>query len=90
MYPPFPAYTRPRVLDYTQAAEIDGQFFYSGISWDMVARNYTAQTLNLANNSTLTQFDVTGGNLYWLRLLILSTASPGPSSRPMTPRSCSM
>ena len=26
----------------------------------MVARNYTALTLNLANNSTLTQYDVTG------------------------------
>ncbi|EIE20765.1 hypothetical protein COCSUDRAFT_43682 [Coccomyxa subellipsoidea C-169] len=56
-YPPLPAWTGPRLLDYTQAAEIDGQFFFSGTPWDMVARNYTALTLNLANNSTLTQYD---------------------------------
>ncbi|BDA42288.1 hypothetical protein COCOBI_03-1750 [Coccomyxa sp. Obi] len=61
-YPPLPAWTGPRILDYTQAAEIDGQFFFSGTPWDMVARNYTALTLNLANNSTLTQYDVTAVN----------------------------
>ena len=60
MYPPFPAYTRPNILDYTQAAELDAQFFFEGTPYEMVARNYTAVTLNLANNSTLTQYDVTG------------------------------
>jgi hypothetical protein len=59
-YPVLPAWTGPRLLDYTQSAEIDAQFFFSGTPWDMVARNYTALTLNLANNSTLTQYDVTG------------------------------
>ncbi len=59
-YPPLPVWTGPKVLDYTQAAEIDAQFFFSGTPWDMVARNYTALTLNIANNSTLTQYDVVG------------------------------
>lgn len=71
--------------DYNVAAEIDSQFFYSGVPWDMVrvgaiiqacsykgrlrglrelllvlqvARNYTAQTLNLATGKSLTQYDV--------------------------------
>ena len=57
-YPPFPAYTGPAVLDYTQAAELDAQFFFSGTPWEMVGRNYTAQTLNLANGGSLTQYDV--------------------------------
>ncbi|KAK9901676.1 hypothetical protein WJX75_007959 [Coccomyxa subellipsoidea] len=61
-YPVLPAWTGPRLLDYTQSAEIDAQFFFSGTPWDMVARNYTALTLNLANNSTLTQYDVTAVN----------------------------
>ena len=60
MYPPFPAYARPNILDYTQAAELDAQFFFSGTPWEMVGRNYTAVALNTANNSTLTQYDVTG------------------------------
>ncbi len=63
MYPPFPAYTRPNILDYTQSAELDAQFFFEGTPYEMVARNYTAVTLNLANNSTLTQYDVTGTRL---------------------------
>ena len=57
-YPPFPAYTGPAILDYTQAAELDAQFFFSGTPWEMVGRNYTAQTLNLANGGNLTQYDV--------------------------------
>ena len=57
-YPPFPAYIGPAVLDYTQAAELDAQFFFSGTPWEMVGRNYTAQTLNLANGGNLTQYDV--------------------------------
>ena len=60
MNPPFPAYTRPNILDYTQSAELDAQFFFEGTPYEMVARNYTAVTLNIANNSTLTQYDVTG------------------------------
>jgi hypothetical protein len=59
VYPPFPAYTGPRILDYTQSAELDAQFFFSGTPWEMVGRNYTAQTLNLANGGNLTQYDVT-------------------------------
>ena len=57
-YPPFPAYTGPAILDSSQAAELDAQFFFSGTPWEMVGRNYTAQTLNLANGGNLTQYDV--------------------------------
>lgn len=57
-YPTLPAWTAPTVYDYTRTVEIDGQFFFSGTPWDMVARNYSALTLNIANNSTLTQADV--------------------------------
>ncbi|KAK9916545.1 hypothetical protein WJX75_003915 [Coccomyxa subellipsoidea] len=53
-----PPWRAPRVWDYNVAAEIDAQFFYSGVPWDMVARNYTAQTLNLATGRSLTQYDV--------------------------------
>ena len=60
MYPALPVWTGPAILNYTQAVEIDGQFFFSGTPWEMVARNYTALTLNLANNSNLTQADVIG------------------------------
>jgi hypothetical protein len=59
-YPPLPPWTGPNLLNYTQAAELDAQFFFSGTPWDMVARNYTALTLNLANGSNLTQYDVVG------------------------------
>ncbi|CAL8467166.1 g6702 [Coccomyxa elongata] len=54
----FPPWHGPRVWDYNVAAEIDSQFFYSGVPWDMVARNYTAQTLILATGKSLTQYDV--------------------------------
>ena len=55
--PSRPTLGRPS-LDYTQTAELDGQFFFSGTPWEMVGRNYTAQTLNLANGGNLTQYDV--------------------------------
>lgn len=64
VYPPFPVYTAPRILDYTQSAELDAQFFFSGTPWEMVGRNYTAQTLNLANGGNLTQYDVTSKPLF--------------------------
>ena len=69
VYAPFPAFARPSILDYTQSAELDAQFFFTGTPWEMVARNYTAVTLNMANNSTLTQYDVTGTYLHPVSLL---------------------
>lgn len=62
VYPAFPAYTGPTILTYNQSAELDGQFFFSGSPWEMVGRNYTAQTLNLANGGSLTQYDITQVN----------------------------
>ena len=59
-YSQLPVWTGPAVLDYTQAVELDAQFFFGGTPWDMVARNYSAVALNIANNSTLTQADVVG------------------------------
>ena len=69
MYTPFPAYAGPNVLDYTESAELDNQFFFSGTPWEMVGRNYTALTLNMANNSTLTQYDITGMPLLYMSVL---------------------
>lgn len=82
VYPPFPAYTRPNILDYTQAAELDGQFFFSGTPWEMVGRNYTAITLNMANNSTLTQYDVTGKRLCSLPSLPVQNTNEGSVCQP--------
>jgi len=48
----------PKVYDYKQCVEVDSQFFYSGVPWDMTARNYTALTINLAFNTSLTALDV--------------------------------
>lgn len=42
----------PSVFDYTQCLEADGQFFYSGVPWEMTARTYTAQVINAAFNTT--------------------------------------
>lgn len=38
----------PRVYDYNQCAETDGQFFWSGAPWDYNARQYVAYTLTTA------------------------------------------
>ena len=59
VYPAFPPYVGPNILNYNQSAELDGQFFFSGSPWEMVGRNYTAQTLNRANGGSLTQYDIT-------------------------------
>lgn len=48
----------PKVYDYKQCVEVDSQFFYSGVPWDMTARNYTALTINMAFNTSLTPLDV--------------------------------
>ncbi|KAK9807319.1 hypothetical protein WJX73_001446 [Symbiochloris irregularis] len=49
---------RPVVYNYTQCAITSSQFFWSGVPWDAVARNYTAQTINAATGLSLTQRDV--------------------------------
>jgi hypothetical protein len=41
-YPTPQPKTPPRLWTYGECAEIDSQFFYSGVSWDMVARSYVA------------------------------------------------
>ena len=89
-YPELPVWSRPAILNYTQAVEIDGQFFFSGTPWDMVARNYSALTLNLANNSTLTQADVVGGASASMQLLmwqqdIVGVATPWNVLMPLVP-----
>jgi len=48
----------PTVYDYKQCVEVDSQFFYSGVPWDMTARNYSAVTINLAFNTSLTAREV--------------------------------
>ncbi|GAQ84464.1 hypothetical protein KFL_001900070 [Klebsormidium nitens] len=48
----------PAVYDYTQCAEVDSQFFFSGAPFEMVARDYVARTINQALNTTLTKKDV--------------------------------
>lgn len=48
----------PKVYDYKTCVEVDSQFFYSGVPWDMTARNYSALTINLAFNTSLTAHDV--------------------------------
>lgn len=37
-YPPFDPAALPHVYGYTECAEIDSQYFWSGAPWDMVAR----------------------------------------------------
>ena len=86
MYPPFPVYTAPRILDYTQSAELDAQFFFSGTPWEMVGRNYTAQTLNLANGGNLTQYDVTSKPLFPACFGNLQMPPMFFSKTPITPR----
>ncbi|GAX73669.1 hypothetical protein CEUSTIGMA_g1120.t1 [Chlamydomonas eustigma] len=38
----------PRVWDYTQCMEVDGQLFFNGSPWELKARDYAAETLNAA------------------------------------------
>lgn len=45
---------------YLRAA--DAQFYFSGAPWEMVARNYTAQAINLAHDGSVTQSDVMVAN----------------------------
>ncbi len=40
----------------------DAQFYFSGAPWEMVARNYTAQAINLAHDGSVTQSDVMVAN----------------------------
>jgi hypothetical protein len=44
-YPPYDPAALPRVSGYTECAEIDSQYFWSGAPWDIVARSYVASTL---------------------------------------------
>jgi hypothetical protein len=53
----------PKVYDYKTCVEVDSQFFYSGVPWDMTARNYSVLTINLAFNTSLTAHDVIALNL---------------------------
>lgn len=48
----------PKVYGYKECVEVDSQFFYSGVPWDMTARNYSALTINMAFNTSLTSLDV--------------------------------
>lgn len=47
-YSPAAVAAPARVWGYKQCMEIDSQFFWSGAPWDMVARSYVADTLNVA------------------------------------------
>ena len=40
----------------------DAQFYFSGAPWEMVARNYTAQAINIAHDGSVTQSDVMVAN----------------------------
>uniref|UniRef100_A0A7S0RA27 Nucleoside phosphorylase domain-containing protein n=1 Tax=Chlamydomonas leiostraca TaxID=1034604 RepID=A0A7S0RA27_9CHLO len=47
-YPPMEPDAAPRLWDYSQCMEVDGQFFYSGVPWELKARDYAADTLRAA------------------------------------------
>eukprot|EP00798_Chlamydomonas_sp_ICE-L_P018442 gene18442-24917_t len=47
-YPEYEQSNPPSVFDYTQCMEVDGQFFFSGVPWELKARDYAAMTLNAA------------------------------------------
>lgn len=42
----------PKVWTYKECMEIDSQYFWSGAPWEIVARAYVAETLNLATKSS--------------------------------------
>ncbi|KAG2443695.1 hypothetical protein HXX76_002043 [Chlamydomonas incerta] len=47
-YPPVSGEDMPVVWDYTQCAEVDGQFFFTGAPWEIKARDYAAQAISTA------------------------------------------
>lgn len=61
-YPSYARSDKPAVFPPTVCQETDGQFFYSGIPWDITARDYVAQGINLAfgysGNASKTGLDV--------------------------------
>lgn len=54
----FPDSALVQIYDYNQCTEVDGQFFYSGVPWDMLARSFVAETLNVALGTSKTRRDV--------------------------------
>ncbi|KAG2438952.1 hypothetical protein HYH02_010745 [Chlamydomonas schloesseri] len=47
-YPAVSGEDMPVVWDYTQCAEVDGQFFFTGAPWEIKARDYAAQAISTA------------------------------------------
>ena len=43
---------KPSVYGPTTCMETDGQFFYSGVPWEITARDYVAEGINIAFNYT--------------------------------------
>ncbi|EFJ50281.1 hypothetical protein VOLCADRAFT_89239 [Volvox carteri f. nagariensis] len=47
-YPQVSQSDRPGLWNYTQCAEVDGQFFFTGAPWEIKARDYAAQAIATA------------------------------------------
>mmetsp|Transcript_12443 Transcript_12443/g.26864 ORF Transcript_12443/g.26864 Transcript_12443/m.26864 type:complete len:491 (-) Transcript_12443:204-1676(-) len=61
-YPDLNPSMPPTVWDYKQCMEVDNQFFFSGVPWELKARDYAAMTLNaglgLRGSTALSAHDV--------------------------------
>lgn len=70
MHPHFPStgtglkyYSAPRdsiphAFNMTQCAEVDSQFFFSGVPWDMEGRKFVAEVLTASKIANVTMNDV--------------------------------